>query len=148
MNQVNRRKTIESKIEAIVSDFASDPDWETRYKRVIDLGKKLPPLPEQFRSETFKVKGCQSQVWLHAETDFDGTLKIHGDSDAVIVRGLVALLVEVYSGSMPEEILKVKPDFISKIGFDTSLSPSRANGLNAMIRQIYLYATALSALKK
>ena len=138
--------TIDERIEKLKSDFSKDSDWESRYKRVIEMGKALPELPENLRVETYKVKGCQSQVWLHAELNPDGRMKLVGDSDAVIVRGLVASLLHVYSGATPEEILKTSPRFLSDIGFDTHLSPSRANGLNSMVKQIYLYATAFKAL--
>lgn len=140
--------TIDERIEKLTRDFKQDHDWEARYKRVIEFGKTLPELSQEFRTEQFKVKGCQSQVWLHASLSADGRMQLVGDSDAVIVRGLVACLLFVYSGSTPEEILKTSPKFLSDIGFDTHLSPSRANGLNSMVKQIYLYATAFKALAK
>ncbi len=138
--------TIQDRIQSLTQQFEAAGDWEARYRRVIDMGKELPELPEQFRTETYKVKGCQSQVWLHAELDSSGRVKLMGDSDAVIVKGLVASLLSVYSGATPEEILATSPKFLSDIGFDTHLSPSRANGLHAMVKQIYLYATAFKAL--
>ena len=138
--------TIDERIQKLTADFAKESDWESRYRRVIDMGKALPELPENMRIETYKVKGCQSQVWLHADITSEGRMNLVGDSDAVIVRGLVASLLYVYSGSTPEEILKTSPKFLSDIGFDTHLSPSRANGLNSMVKQIYLYATAFKAL--
>ncbi len=137
--------TIHDRIESLKKDFQQDPDWEARYKRVIEIGKALPPLSEKLRTEQFLVKGCQSQVWLHAELE-DGRMKIVGDSDAVIVRGLVACLIRVYSEATPIEVLSVSPQFLKDIGFETHLSPSRANGLNSMVKQIYLYATAFKAL--
>jgi cysteine desulfuration protein SufE len=138
--------TIHQRIEALKSDFQKDPDWEARYKRVIEIGKALPPLSEKYRNEQFLVKGCQSQVWLHAEIGKDGLMKLVGDSDAVIVRGLVACLIRVYSESTPAEVLSVTPQFLKDLGFESHLSPSRANGLNSMVKQIYLYATAFKAL--
>lgn len=138
--------TIDERIQKLTSDFAKESDWESRYKRVIEMGKALSQLPDELRVETYKVKGCQSQVWLHAKLTSDGHMELVGDSDAVIVRGLVASLLYVYSNSTPEEILKTSPRFLSDIGFDTHLSPSRANGLNSMVKQIYLYATAFKAL--
>jgi cysteine desulfuration protein SufE len=138
--------TIHQRIEALKSDFQKDPDWEARYKRVIEIGKALPPLSEKYRNEQFLVKGCQSQVWLHAELGKDGLMKLVGDSDAVIVRGLVACLIRVYSDASPAEVLSVTPQFLKDLGFESHLSPSRANGLNSMVKQIYLYATAFKAL--
>lgn len=139
-------ETIQDRIRNLTHEFETAGDWEARYRRVIEMGKVLPELPEAFRTETYKVKGCQSQVWLHAELDSGGRVKLVGDSDAVIVKGLVASLLSVYSGATPEEILSTSPKFLSDIGFDTHLSPSRANGLSAMVKQIYLYATAFKAL--
>lgn len=138
--------SIDERIQKLTADFRQDVDWEARYKRVIDMGKALPELSPEFRTENFKVKGCQSQVWLHAELDPEKRMKLVGDSDAVIVRGLVACLLFVYAGATPEEVLKTSPGFLAEIGFDTHLSPSRANGLNAMVKQIYLYATAFKVL--
>ena len=139
---------IQDRIERLTADFQKDVDWEARYRRVIEMGKALPELPESLRNETYKVKGCQSQVWLHAELGPDKRIKLVGDSDAVIVRGLVACLLYVYSGASPEEVLASSPKFLADIGFDTHLSPSRANGLNAMVKQIYLYATAFKVLAR
>jgi len=137
---------IEARIETLKFDFQKDPDWEARYKRVIEIGKALAPLPEKYRTEQYLVKGCQSQVWLHAELGSDGRMKLVGDSDAVIVRGLVACLIRVYSESTPVEVLSVTPQFLKDLGFESHLSPSRANGLNSMVKQIYLYATAFKAI--
>ena len=138
--------SIQQRIEALKSDFQKDPDWEARYKRVIEIGKALPPLSDKYRNEQFLVKGCQSPVWLHAELGKDGLMKIVGDSDAVIVRGLVACLIRVYSEATPADVLSVTPQFLKDLGFESHLSPSRANGLNSMVKQIYLYATAFKAL--
>lgn len=137
---------IEARIQKLTASFQKDSDWEARYKRVIDMGKALPEIAPEFRTETYKVKGCQSQVWLHAELTPDKRMKLVGDSDAMIVRGLVACLLYVYSDATPDEVLKTSPKFLNDIGFDTHLSPSRANGLNSMVKQIYLYATAFKAL--
>ncbi len=137
---------LESRIEQIKANFLVKTDWEDRYKLVIEYGKNLKAIPEEFKTETYKVKGCQSQVWLHAELKPDGRLRFMADSDAVIVRGLVALLVGVYSEATPDEVLALRPTFLKDIGFESNLSPSRANGLQAMIKQIYLYATAFKAM--
>lgn len=128
-------------------EFARFPSWEDRYKHLIELGKRLKAMPAELHDEKFKVQGCQSQVWLHAELKPDGTIGFQADSDALIVKGLVALLVETFSNSRPQDILAAKPNFIQELGFEGHLSPSRANGLHAMIKQIYYYATAFQALQ-
>ncbi|MBC7537984.1 MAG: SufE family protein [Bacteriovorax sp.] len=135
---------INQRIEKLKSDFKNFGEWEARYKHLIDLGKKMPPMKEEFKTEENKVKGCQSQVWLHAELIGD---KVHfsADSDASIVKGIVALLVFVYSGSTPDEILMTKPTFLEDIGLREHLSMSRANGLTSMVKQISFYAMAFKA---
>lgn len=135
---------INQRIEKLKSDFKNFGEWEARYKHLIDLGKKMPPMKEEFKTEENKVKGCQSQVWLHAELIGD---KVHfsADSDASIVKGIVALLVFVYSDSTPDEILMTKPTFLEDIGLREHLSMSRANGLTSMVKQISFYAMAFKA---
>lgn len=140
--------SIQTRIAKLKTDFLSESDWEARYKRVIDMGKALPEMPADYKQDKFLVKGCQSQVWLHAALGADGRIVFYGDSDAVIVRGLVACLIHVYSGSAPDEILSVSPQFLKDIGFESHLSPSRANGLNSMVKQIYMYATAFKAMAR
>jgi cysteine desulfuration protein SufE len=108
----------------------------------------LPAFPEQLRTEQNIVKGCQSQVWLSAELNDQGQMILHGDSDALIVKGLVGLLLKVYSGATPAEILVTPPEFLRALGFEGNLSPSRANGLHSMLKQIKLYATAFDYLIK
>jgi len=127
--------------QSIVDEFQALPDWEARYERLIQLGAALPPFPEEHRREALKVKGCQSQVWLHARLE-EGRVVLAADSDALIVKGLIALLLRVYSGLSPARILATRPDFIEAIGMRRHLSPTRANGLAAMVKQIQLYATA------
>ena len=133
--------TISDRIKDITEGFTRFNDWEDRYHHLIELGKILAPMPEEFRLESNKVKGCQSQVWLFAELK-DGKVIFHADSDASIVKGIVGILVKVYSGSTPDEILSTKPEFLSDIGLREHLSMSRANGLNSMLKQISLYAMA------
>lgn len=133
------------KINDIVAEFTAFEGWEDRYRHLISLGKSLPELPEQHRIDGNKVKGCQSQVWLVSELvkhEDKYTITFLADSDASIVKGIVALLTKVYSGLSPEEILALKPDFIDEIGLRQHLSMSRANGLNSMLKQINLYAFA------
>jgi len=126
----------------IVDEFIPFKTWEERYKHLIDLGKNLPALENKLKTDEAIVKGCQSQVWLHAKTNKEGLIIFQGDSDALIVRGLVAILIQIYSGSTPEEILSTPPDFIKQIGFEGNLSPSRSNGLFSMLKQIRNFATA------
>lgn len=122
-------------------EFGILPDWEAKYLRLIEMGKALPPMEERLKTEQAKVKGCQSQVWLHAWQD-DGKLHLQGDSDAVLVKGLVALLISVYSDMSPRDVLATSADFLEDLGFKSHLSPSRANGLYAMLKQIKLFAMA------
>ena len=131
--------------QQIIAEFAGLSDWEARYKKLIELGKALPELPESKKLEDFKVKGCQSQVWIHARLD-DGKVIYEADSDALLVRGLVALLLRVYSGAAPAEIIQTPPDFVKEIGMENKLSPSRANGLFSMIKQMKFYAMAYQSL--
>ncbi len=132
----------------LIADFSKFKSWEERYKYVIDLGKTLAELPIDYRDDKFLVKGCQSRVWLHAQKNSAGQIELFADSDAMIVKGLVAILLRVYSNSPPDDILANPPTFISELGFQSHLSPSRANGLLAMVKQIMLYAAAIQALSK
>jgi cysteine desulfuration protein SufE len=131
--------------QEIIREFSSITDWEDRYKKLIELGKSLPDLPDEKKQEDFKVKGCQSQVWMHARIQ-DGKIHFEADSDALLVRGLVHLLLRVYSDATPEEILNTPPDFVKEIGLETKLSPSRANGLFSMIKQMRFYALAFQTM--
>ncbi len=126
----------------LIAEFQSLPSWEDKYKKVIDLGKTLTPISENLKTEESRVKGCQSQVWLHAKKNSLGLIEFTADSDGVLVRGLIAILLKIYSGRSPEEILNTPADFVSQIGFNSYLSPSRANGLQAMIKQIKYFALA------
>lgn len=142
MNTIQERQT------KVIADFSVFTQWEDRYKKIIEMGKALPELSEEFKNEQNIVKGCQSQVWLHANLNAQGQVVLHGDSDALIVKGLVALLLSVYSGSTPQEILSTPPEFLKALGFEGNLSPSRANGLHAMLKQIKNYAMAFDYLLK
>ncbi|MCH2535230.1 MAG: SufE family protein [Bdellovibrionales bacterium] len=137
---------IEKKIEKIINEFNQFEDWEDKYAHLIKRGKSLPEMQEALKTEDNKVKGCQSQVWMSAILNDDHTLSFVADSDAMIVKGIVSMLVEVYSGEKPEVIISHKPEFIKEIGLDEHLSPSRTNGLFSMIKQIKYYATAYQAL--
>jgi cysteine desulfuration protein SufE len=140
-------QSIAEKQAAITASFNAIEDWESRYRKIIQLGKAMPDMPEALKTESNKVKGCQSQVWLHAALD-DGRIVFQADSDAAIVRGLIGLLLEVYSGQPPAEILAADETFIDEIGLIEHLSQTRSNGLSAMIKQIKYYALAYDALLK
>jgi len=121
----------------LVEEFEIFDDWMARYEYVIDLGRGLSNFPDEWKTEENKISGCQSQVWLNMQLQDDGLLHIDGMSDAAIVSGLVAIVLRVYSGQRPEDILAAKPDFIADIGFTDHLSPTRSNGLHSMLRTIY-----------
>jgi cysteine desulfuration protein SufE len=131
--------TIAEAKQSIVDEFSLFDDWVDRYEYIIELGKALEGLPEECQTEQFRVKGCQSQVWFRAH-DEDGRIIYEADSDAIIVRGLVALLLRVYSNRLPDEILSTSPDFFDAIELGSHLSGSRANGLRAMVNHIHSYA--------
>ena len=133
--------SIKEKQQELIYDFAFLSDWEQKYEYIIDLGKELKGLPEEKKKENILIKGCQSQVWLDAELR-DGKIFFLADSDGILPKGIISLLVGVYSGHTAEEILDSDFDFISKIGLQEFLSPSRANGLASMIKQIKFYAVA------
>lgn len=130
----------------IVEEFQYLPDWEEKYSEIIRLGRKLPVYPEEFRDDKYKVKGCQSQVWLHPEFK-EGKILFDADSDAMIVKGLIGLLMRVYNNRTPNEILDNPPDFLQEIGIDNHLSPTRKNGLGAMMKQIQMYAVAFKSME-
>jgi cysteine desulfuration protein SufE len=140
-------KSLAERQNDLVTEFADLANWEDRYKKIIALGRALPDLAKEKKTEEALVKGCQSQVWLHASLSSEGQVILEGDSDALIVKGLVALLVRLYSGSTPEEILFTPPDFIKKIGFEAHLSPSRSNGFFNMLKQIRHFAQAMTVLQ-
>ena len=133
--------SIKEKQQELIYDFAFLSDWEQKYEYIIDLGKELKGLPEEKKKEDILIKGCQSQVWLDAELR-DGKIFFLADSDGILPKGIISLLMGVYSGHTAEEILDSDFDFISKIGLQEFLSPSRANGLASMIKQIKFYAVA------
>ncbi len=134
-------ESIEARQSAIVKEFSQMKSWEDRYKKIIAMGKELPEQDPTFYDDKFLVKGCQSRVWLHASLE-NGKVVLKADSDAMIVKGLVSILLKVYSGLTPTEILSTPPTFIEELGFKSYLSPSRANGFLSMTKQIMLYATA------
>ena len=139
--------TIQEKQERIIREFELLGDWPERYKYIIKLGQKLDPLDDKYKTDENIVRGCQSQVWLHTETE-DDKIIFKADSDAAITKGLVALMVRFYSGETPDTILSVNPDFIKKIGMQDHLSPTRSNGLASMVKQMKIYAMAYKAKMK
>lgn len=134
--------TIKDKQEEIIEEFNAFDDWMDRYQLLIDLGSEQPPLEEQYKTDNNLIEGCQSRVWLQADLMPDGTVRFFAESDALIVKGIVSLLVKVYSGHTPDEILNNEPYFVEAIGLKEHLSPTRSNGLVAMIKQMRLYALA------
>ena len=133
--------TIKEKQEAVVEEFSMFDDWMDKYAYLIDLGKELPVIDEKYKTQQFLISGCQSRVWLHAEL-LDGKIVFTADSDAVITKGIVSLLVRVLSGHTPREIVNADFEFLNTIGLKDHLSPTRANGLQSMVKQIQLYARA------
>lgn len=138
---MNDYKTIEEIEEDIIDEFSLFDSWEEKYEYVIDLGKKLEPLDDKYKIGENIIKGCQSTVWLTSELK-DGKVFFKADSDAVIVKGLVSMLIKVLSGHEPDKILEAKLNFIREIGMMTHLAQTRSNGLLAMVKQIKNYALA------
>ena len=130
--------------ENIVEEFSVFEDWLDRYNYLIELGNDLPAIDEQYRTGEYLINGCQSKVWLHADMK-DGLLYFQADSDAIIVKGIVALLVKVFNGRSPKEVLENELFFIEEIGLSQNLSPTRSNGLLAMVKKMRLYALAYQA---
>lgn len=125
----------------IIEEFSMFDDWEERYQYMIDLGKTLPLIDEQYKNDEQSIKGCQSKVWVRAEMK-NGKLFFTADSDAIITKGIIAILIRVFSNQSPKDIIEANTDFIDKIGLKEHLSPTRANGLVSMIKQLKMYAIA------
>ena len=136
--------TINEIQDSIIEEFSDFEDWLDRYQLLIDLGGDQEPLPEEYKTDNNLIEGCQSRVWLQADL-VDGKVQFRAESDALIVKGIVSLLIKVYSGHTPDEILDVEPYFVEAIGLKEHLSPTRSNGLLAMIKQMRLYALAFKA---
>jgi len=131
--------TIQETQDSIVDDFGFFDSWEDRYAYIIDLGQKLPAMPDELKTDEYKVRGCQSQVWIYPQFS-NGVLTFLADSDASSVKGLIALLVRVYAGHTPAEIIASEPDFIDRAGLAENLSMVRINGMRAAAKQIRKYA--------
>ncbi|HAM08982.1 MAG: Fe-S metabolism protein SufE [Bacteroidetes bacterium GWE2_41_25] len=139
--------TINEIQDNIIDEFSLFDDWMDKYNLLIDMGKDVSPVDPKFKVKDFLIEGCQSKVWLHPE--FDGHLiTFTADSDAIITRGIVALLIKVLSGRTPEEIITAELYFIDRIGLRQNLSPTRSNGLLSMVRQMKLFAMAYDAKQK
>ena len=136
--------TINDTQDEIIAEFSDFDDWMDRYQLLIDLGSEQQPLDERYKTDQNLIEGCQSRVWLQAD-DVDGRLVFRAESDALIVKGIVALLVRVLSGHTPQEILDADLYFIDRIGLREHLSPTRSNGLIAMVKQMRMYALAFKA---
>ena len=137
--------TINEIQDEIIEEFSGFDDWMDKYQLLIDLGNEQEPLEEKYKTEQNLIDGCQSRVWLQADMEDDGTLYFKAESDALIVKGIVALLIRVLSGHMPQEILDADLYFIEEIGLKEHLSPTRSNGLVAMVKQMRLYALAFNS---
>ena len=133
--------TIDEIQQQIIEDFSGFEDWMDKYGLLIDLGNELVPIDPKYKVDSNLIRGCQSRVWLHQEF-LDGKIVFEAESDALIVKGLVALLLKIYSNRTPHEILTSEPRFIDEIGLRQHLSPTRSNGLLAMVKQMKLYALA------
>lgn len=136
--------TINETQDEIIEEFSISDDWMDRYALLIDMGNSLPVLDEKYKTESNLIEGCQSRVWLHAEY-VNGKVNFQGESDALIVKGIVSLLIRVLSDHTPQEILSADLYFIERIGLREHLSPTRSNGLVSMLKQMKMYALAFSA---
>lgn len=136
--------TIEAVQEELIDEFSMFDDWMQRYEYMIDLGKSMEIIDPQYKTDNKIINGCQSKVWLHSEL-VNGKVIFTADSDAIITKGIIAVLVRVFSGQSPQNILNANTDFIDKIGLKDHLSPTRANGLVSMIKQMKLDAMAFQA---
>ncbi|WP_438961787.1 SufE family protein [Nonlabens sp.] len=125
----------------IVEEFSMFDDWMDRYEYMIDLGKSVPVIDDQYKTDDHIIKGCQSKVWVHADLEED-TVKFSADSDAIITKGIIAILIRAWSGQKPADIIAADTAFIDQIGLKEHLSPTRANGLVSMIKQLKMYAVA------
>jgi cysteine desulfuration protein SufE len=138
--------TIKEIQQEIIDEFSMFDDWDERFQYTIDLGKSLPLIEEKYKTDENTIKGCQSKVWLHSEEN-NGKIVFTADSDAIITKGIIAILIRVFSNQKANDILEADTAFIDKIGLKEQLSPTRANGLVSMIKQIKMYALAYDSRK-
>lgn len=137
--------SIEERQQDLIAEFGDIDDWMDRYGYIIDLGNALPEIDESKKTPQNLIEGCQSRVWLDAETDDEGRIHYTADSDAIIVKGIISLLISVLNGHTPDEIINADLHFINDIGLGEHLSPTRSNGLVAMVKQMKMYAMAFKA---
>ena len=137
--------TIEDIQQEIIEEFSDFEDWMDKYQLLIDTGSQQEPLPQQYKTESNLIDGCQSRVWLQADLTPEGTIHFQAESDALIVKGLVSLLIRTLDNQTPDDILNADLHFIKDIGLSDHLSPTRSNGLLAMVKQMKLYAMAFKA---
>ena len=140
--------TIEETRQEITDEFSEVDDWMDRYSMIIDMGNSLPEISEELKTPDRLIEGCQSRVWLDGNLDADGKVEFTADSDAIIVKGIIAMLIKVLNGHTPREIIDADLHFINNIGLAEHLSPTRSNGLLAMLKQMKAYALALDARQK
>lgn len=134
--------TINEIQDEIIEEFADIDDWMDRYAYIIDMGNTLPPMPEEYKTPQYIIEGCQSRAWLHADITPEGLIHFTADSDAIIVKGIISMLLKVLNDHSPAEIADADLYFIDKIGLAENLSPTRSNGLAALVKQMKLYAIA------
>ena len=140
---MNKKKTISEEQKDLIEEFSFFDDWQEKYEHIIDMGKKLNMLPDKYHTNEFKVEGCVSEVFLVPKKN-NGLLNFQADSNSVITRGLIAMLLRVYSDRNPEDIINNPPEFIDKVGLGVHLTPSRTNGLHSMVKRIMGYAKQYS----
>lgn len=138
--------TIEEKQQEVVDEFSMFEDWMQKYEHIIELGKELPLINPERKTDDQLIKGCQSRVWLNADQEDNGTITFTADSDAIITKGMIALMVRVLSGQKPEDIAQANLHFVEEIGLHEHLSPTRSNGLVSMIKQMKFYGVAYQGL--
>lgn len=139
--------TITEKQDELIDELSGLDDWMDRYSYIIDLGNQLPAIDESLKTPSHLIEGCQSRVWLDAQLSPEGKVEFTADSDAIIVKGIISMLIDVLNGHTPQEILDADLYFIDRIGLSEHLSPTRSNGLLAMVKQMRLYATAFRELQ-
>jgi cysteine desulfuration protein SufE len=135
--------SIDKKQQELIQEFEMFPTWMEKYEYIIELGKELTPIPDELKTDDHLIRGCQSRVWLAASKDENGVLHFTADSDAIITKGIVALVIRVFNGEKGDDILQASMDFLKEIGLMENLSPTRSNGLAAMIKQMKTYALIL-----
>ena len=140
---MNKKKSINEEQKDLIEEFSFFEDWQEKYEHIIDMGKKLDMLPDKFHTNEFKVEGCVSEVYLVPEKN-NNILNFKADSNSVITRGLIAMLLRIYTDRPPEDIINNPPEFIDKVGLGVHLTPSRTNGLHAMVEKIMNYAKQYS----